>query len=326
MKTHIIYHNDADGYCSGAIAYKYYTEEAGVLPEDIRFHSVRYGDEFPKEVTKQDTVVILDFSFPMEVMEDLSEGRFLGTLIWIDHHKTSFEDMVGYSHAAVRNIAGKRIDSSKEGQRVAACELTWEYFYPSFDPPLVARLVGAYDTWRYTELSCSNQNRILNTVAGCYDLPDEGNINNPDSLAVWIRLLRGVESSYTKIYADGAAARKRTEEANAKICGIHAFETIFEGYKAIAANADVYSSLLFKSVYDSSKHDLMVVFSYQKEGFWKVSVYSENPKIDCGALCRRLYLSDPNPSNGGSGGGHVGAAGFQGSWQLMGRLFTKGGL
>lgn len=333
MKAHIIYHTDADGYCSGAIVYRDLIAN-GVKPEDIKFHPVKYGDLFPEEArNKDDLIAIVDFSFPMETMEKVVAATSRRNLVWIDHHKTSFDAMMAYPNDAVREIRGRRINSSQPDQRLAGCELTWDYFTNPMDGPMprIVKVVGEYDTWRYVdELSLEDQVIVLNVQSGCNQLPDGGNINNPEALDTWLLLLSestdtAFTPAYLKLVLNGAAARERELKRNAKICEAQAFETKFAGYRAIAVNSTIYSSQLFESVYDKTKHDIMVVFAHLKEGYWKISIYSTNPAIDCGALCKKLSEKDPCPPTSSKGGGHVGAGGFQASWALIRHLFMETG-
>lgn len=78
----------------------------------------------------------------------------------------------------------------------------------------------------------------------------------------------------------------------------YAFEIEFEGYKTIVMNTVSKGSQLFKSV-AKPEHKLWMVFCMTSNKQWKFSVYSEDPTIDCGALCTKH-----------GGGGHKGAAGF----------------
>ena len=60
------------------------------------------------------------------------------------------------------------------------------------------------------------------------------------------------------------------------------------------------NSDVFKSVYDTEKHDAMLCFYWSNRGFWRCSIYSDNPDIDCSVYAQSY-----------GGGGHKGAAGFQ---------------
>lgn len=69
-------------------------------------------------------------------------------------------------------------------------------------------------------------------------------------------------------------------------------------YNAICANRGFTNSQLFDSVYDSTRHDLMLVFCFKK-GRYHFNLYSDKSEIDCGKIAKTF-----------GGGGHKGAAGF----------------
>ncbi len=86
---HCYYHGaDLDGHCSGAIVKKYFNDRgmyANLVPVD-------YGDSPNwEEISVGDTVFVVDFSFPREVMRELDHTCEF--LIWIDHHKTAINDL-----------------------------------------------------------------------------------------------------------------------------------------------------------------------------------------------------------------------------------------
>ena len=85
-----------------------------------------------------------------------------------------------------------------------------------------------------------------------------------------------------------------------KACSKNAFEYKFpEGYSAVCMNTNSFSSNVFKSVYDESKHDIMMPFAYNGR-FWVCSLYTFKDNIDCSAIAKAR-----------GGGGHLKAAGFQ---------------
>ena len=84
----IIYHNDNDGYCSAAIAYKFYSESK--IFDKIELIEMDYDKVFPIEtITKSETIVIVDFSLSEEMWLKLFEKT--DNIIWIDHHKSAIE-------------------------------------------------------------------------------------------------------------------------------------------------------------------------------------------------------------------------------------------
>ena len=80
------------------------------------------------------------------------------------------------------------------------------------------------------------------------------------------------------------------------IMGSNGFTVNFEGYKGVACNAGPgINSDLFKT---APPHDIMLPFYFTGRKY-VVSIYSENPDIDCSEIAKKH-----------GGGGHKGAAGF----------------
>jgi len=130
----IIYHDDPDGWCAAAIAWRALIEEH-VYKEDHMI-PMQYGRELPwKKIQPDEEVYMLDFSLqPFEEMADLAQRC---DLTWIDHHISALE---AYEELKVP-ITGLR----KDGE--AGCELTWRYFYPNHPMPKAVRWIGRYDVW-----------------------------------------------------------------------------------------------------------------------------------------------------------------------------------
>jgi oligoribonuclease NrnB/cAMP/cGMP phosphodiesterase (DHH superfamily) len=138
MKTACIYHSiDLDGWMSAAIV-KYWFEKT--MPKGIEYtfakpmndgqsgkkiwHSqydnckilnfigYNYGDTIP-DLSDYDKVIMCDISFPKEEMEKLRTK-----LTWIDHHISALNQNGHLDYDGIQ-----RTD-------FAACELTWQYFFP----------------------------------------------------------------------------------------------------------------------------------------------------------------------------------------------------
>jgi oligoribonuclease NrnB/cAMP/cGMP phosphodiesterase (DHH superfamily) len=135
---HIFHHNDADGLMSAAIVSAYHHDWAKVL------YSCDYGRDLDlSKVSKEDTVFIVDFSFPKEKMLELCEKT--DKVIWIDHHKTS---IVKYEEDGLSTLLNGKVtvfhDTSKAG-----CRLTWEFMHPNMAVPEVVLLAEDWDLWKF---------------------------------------------------------------------------------------------------------------------------------------------------------------------------------
>ena len=267
----IFYHSaDLDGACSGAIVKHRFSEAT--------LHPINYGDPFPWEnIVPGEGVWLVDFC--LETREDMERLNEISNLIWIDHHKTSVEAMERHGW----NFAGEVLI----GQ--AGCELTWSYLHPEEDVPEAVRLLGRYDVWDHSDPN------TLNFQYGMKQIPD----TKPDNQELWSALFTDSGLLTVKICDNGAAILAYETRRNERYAKSTAFVADFEGLRAICINRGNTNSLVFKSVYDPAKHDLMIAF-VKRPGKWTVSLYSDKPEVDCSALALAR-----------GGGGHHGAAGFQ---------------
>ena len=83
------HHNDLDGRCAAAVIFHEFSRNL-ITKDQLKFIEVDYKDEINvQEIKIGEQVVIVDFSFRPEVMEQV----LLKTenIIWLDHHKTAFE-------------------------------------------------------------------------------------------------------------------------------------------------------------------------------------------------------------------------------------------
>ena len=272
------FHSDMDGYCSAAIVYKFYkrdrdfTKETG---EECKFIPIDYKDDFPfDEIIPNETVVFVDFSLQMEGgFERLR--KITDKIYWIDHHKTAIEKHKGFECAGIR----------RDG--VAACVLTWKYYYPYEEVPVIVEMLGAYDIWDF-----SKYGEDLNKLQTGIRLFDHG----PEE-QMWVDWFKLAKSSIDNLLLSvGAIALKYRNNYYAGLIKSWAFWAEFEGYKAICCNMGSCSSQLFDSVKED--YDLMMPFVFDGKQ-WSVSIYTKKKGIDVSKLAEKY-----------KGGGHKNAAGF----------------
>ncbi len=267
------YHSsDLDGHCSGAIV-------KCVFPE-AEMIGINYGGGFPWRRVQNQDVYMVDFSLqPFPEMERLNN---VCNLVWIDHHKTAIEECDKSGIV----VAGNR----EEG--VAACALVWKHLHPDLALPRVVDLLAKYDIWDHADpdvLPFQYGMRLLDT--------------HPNNQKMWQELLKanGWRSSVeaSNIISKGNIILQYEEKRNVQLCQRMAFPTLFDGLKAIAINCSG-GSRLFKSIWDSTKYDLMLTFVWNPYGHYDVGLYTDKPGVDVGELAKRY-----------GGGGHSQAAGFQ---------------
>jgi len=261
-----------DGKCSAAIVRKVY-KESSFSENQMEFIEMSYKDEFPFEKIKEDEeIVIVDFSL-QKPGEFKKLAQKTSNLLWIDHHKTAIDDFESMGLKGIR----------KDG--VAACELTWEYFFPDIPTPQVVKFLGDYDVWKFAYGEDTNK---LQVGIQLYD-------TDPAS-SEWSNWLSPCYFPNREI-CDGTTALKYRDNKFAELVSGYSYTTSLEGHTAIACNSCQRTSQLFNSI--NEDYDLMLVYIH--DGLqWTVSVYSIHDEIDCSAIAKKY-----------GGGGHKGAAGFQ---------------
>ena len=283
-----IYHSsDLDGICSRDIVKYAYKNKKGYSP-NVNCIGWTYGDAIPDQLQSIDpnttTIVICDISLDSPTMMSLSTMfREQGLeVIWIDHHKTAIETAKALKY------------NDFEGFRevgTAACELTYNYFFPFNEVPAVVKVLAAYDVWDKSTYDW--ETIVLPFQYGmrtCTEIPEE---------------FLNRTSMFPGEFLDmGRGIIKYNEQRYKNICE-NAFEMIIDGHKAICLNSQDFSSNTFDSIYDENKHDLMLNFAFRPthnpgELIVRCSLYTTNEDFNVGNLAKLF-----------GGGGHVQAAGFE---------------
>lgn len=334
MTTHIIHHNDLDGYASAGVALAF-LDKQGIYPKLIEMN---YGMTLPDVFGPEDTVYMLDFSLQPfdEGMEALANR--VDKFIWIDHHASSISayELLQKEKGIGWGYEGVRLDG------VCGAELTWAWFnlpgkslasLPTLcaEVPDALKLVGDWDTWRHAKIVDSKApffkmyfdtmvpegviewfySYTLDTLRPNADYTTMVNVDEAIRIGTSIKMFEVSESS--ALMKSRAFDAELTVPYPASIHGRHV-------YSVIAANFGARGSDRFASVYDPEKHQIMLGFAYENTGKVTVSLYSTDPDINCGDIAKRCGEIGPFPG----GGGHKGAAGFQTSWEfLMEKLLCR---
>lgn len=305
-----IYHSrDLDGYTSGAIIKKWH-EQINDYPDNIGKGELKligydYGQPIPwEQIPAGEPIIMVDVSVPFEDMEKMathSNGQFT----WIDHHRSAilgFGEKYGatiqegfHIYKVVTQHSREIVAILQDG--IAACEITWKHLFPNARMPDAVKFLGQYDTWRQKEVGDRWDMEILPFQFGMRLY-----CNSPETFPM--DLLGEdddtLEERMVDIINEGITVLKYQAQVNTAQCKKAAFEYTWKGLRCICLNNGGFNSDVFKSVYDSEKHDIMMPFQYTNQGFWTFSLYSTHKHIDCGAIAKEM-----------KGGGHFSAAGFQ---------------
>lgn len=276
MKTICIYHSrDLDGWMSAAIVKLKYP--------DVKLIGWDYGQPIP--VLPHEEIIMVDISFPMEIMSCISEN-----LTWIDHHVSAIAD---YNNFMVdfHNILCKRSLDIK----YAACELTWMYFFPNKPMPELVRLLGRYDCFGHK--GTDEEQKVLEFQYGA-----RGYIYSVDTAFINLNLVvngrKYDETLCREILNDGQVIYSYlcTE---AKQIYERKFDIMLDGYKFGCVNQVKFNPVNFGIDYHKDGYDGFACFHYQY-GKWIYSLYNDNGLVDCSVIAKNR-----------GGGGHKGASGFQ---------------
>ena len=285
----IFFHNDLDGRCAGAIAYRALKHQD--KDSKIELIEVDYKDEIKvKEIQLCEKIIIVDFSFKPEIMEKVL--LLTKNIIWIDHHKTAFE----YKYS--EELEGLR-DKAFSG-----CELTWKYFIPEARIPRAVELIGDRDIWKW-EFGQHTAN--FNMGLKLYSHQPEDKIWDELFPYSAIPLCFGKAGHDTlrkvlEIEKEGVICCQFRDMFCSDYAKSYGFETEFEGYKCFALGLYMFGSEAFG---DRMKdYDICLSFAYLGDN-WTVGLYSDGKGIDVGKLAQKY-----GKKYGTSGGGHSGAAGF----------------
>lgn len=272
----IFHHNDLDGRCAGAIAWRFLAQDyTGVYysrTPNTEIIEVDYKDDLQPLIDKilpGERVVIVDFSFFKDDMEKVLEKT--NDIIWIDHHKT---------------VIGRKYSKEVKGLRStehSGCELTWMYCVGGQMPRSV-ELIGDMDTWKWkygieTERFCEGLK--------LYD-------HHPNNY-IWEELFSDQSFDLLKALGDeGKIAIKYRESFCKEYRASYGFETLFEGYKTYVVGLPGFGSKLFGD--KIKEYPLCMNFEYDGKK-WEIGIYSET--VDVSEIAVKY-----------NGGGHKGAGGW----------------
>ena len=193
-----IYHgNCADGFGAAWVVRKALGE--------IEFHAGKYQDQ-PPDVTGKD-VVMVDFSYKRPVLLEMAEKA--SSILILDHHKTSAEDLV---HLPA-NVTAK-FDMNRSGAM-----LTWEHFFPGETPPPLLLHIEDRDLWRF---ALQNTRQIQANV-----------FSFPYDFKVWDTLMATAPAA---LATEGEAIERKHFKDIHELLGVTTRDMIIGGHRVPVAN------------------------------------------------------------------------------------------
>jgi oligoribonuclease NrnB/cAMP/cGMP phosphodiesterase (DHH superfamily) len=285
MAIKVYYHSgDLDGFCSGAIV-KHTFPNAEMYP-------INYGDEFPfDDIGINDIVYMVDFSLPTLDMQEVN-GRCDLNLIWIDHHIGAIRD---YEQNGLYTLLGLRESG------VAACELTWKYFYINKEVPIFIRLLSLYDVWNHDDKEFDwdfIEQFQYGFKAGSRDPRDDIQFwENWFNTVNWGEngQIRSVETTS----GSGKLIQSYVEDRFKSTLKDRSYKVDWEGYKCLVVNSDPYIANFMTRSKEFEGCDIAINYANRKGKSWEVSLRAVRDNIDLSELAKKY-----------GGNGHKKAAGF----------------
>ena len=265
------YHNDMDGISSASIVKQVYP--------DAKFIRVDYGDVARMPV-QETTVIVVDFSFEPDAMRTLKDSS--KELIWIDHHKTSMEKMPDlWNDETIKGI--RNIEK-------AACELTWEWFFPFANVPRAIKLIGDRDAWRF---KFGDDTKAFNEYISM-------KFKQPDVDLLECDVEEIIQHGYLLLKKKQEQIRKTFEQG---------FDSSLFGYYVRVVNTNMNVSDVGEYCYKEKKYPIALIWSIRKG---KIICSLRSNKIDVSKYAKDM------------GGGHKFAAGFEGTWGFIKEIYEGG--
>lgn len=253
--TYVLYHNNCpDGFGAAFAAWKKFGSNAHYIAVD-------HGNPPPKMKTGSQ-VYIVDFAYSRQILDQLSKEHPIQI---IDHHKSAQEEL---SH-----LPNAIFDMTKSG-----AVLTWEYFHPGTDIPLLLQYIQDKDLWQFL----LPQSDEFTVALSLYDFDFE----------IWEQL------SVPDLLAEGELLLRYKRKLLHRLCREFYWQ-IIAGYRVPVANSPLFASeignRLCQEHPDAPFAACYVDYGSSAQG-WSLRSIGE---FDVSAVAKQF-----------GGGGHRNAAGF----------------
>ena len=247
----VIYHkNCLDGFGAAYSAWLKYGDLAEYIP---------YTYDMPAPTNIQGkTIFILDFSFPKEVLVEMSKTAQLVTVI--DHHKKSIDDLIDFNTTLYDiNLI---LDDTQSG-----CVLAWNYFHPENNVPELLYHIQDRDLWVF---ELQNTKEIAASLW-----------HKPREFKLWDNLM--VQEDIDNLIAEGKTIQ-RVQDKQVEDIAIKAHKVKLNGMQGYAVNSCIHHSSLGNILAD--RHNTFgVVYFY--DGKWRYSIRGTG-KVDVNEIAKQF--------------------------------------
>lgn len=276
----VLYHDPCeDGFASVFVAHQRFPAAETV--------GTNYGHPLPLDKVKGKAVLIVDFSYPMDVLTGMA--AHCNGVVVLDHHKTAADQLklapkidntTAHDLVIEPGQIGVWFDMERSG-----VGLTWAFCYPGRDMPPVLAAIEDRDLWRF---SIEDTEEICAAVRSW-----------PKDFAVWEREL--LSAAPAKLIADGVAILRYQGQLVNQIASYAHFRDWPADWAGVPVvncppqlSSEVGHRLL--TLYPSAP---FVATYVEGDGIRTWSLRSEDKRFDASIIARKF-----------GGGGHRNACGF----------------
>ncbi len=198
----VIYHGDCqDGFGAALAAWLKYGDSAMYTPNE-------HGVPYKKESVMGKNVVMVDFSFKKEILDEISS--LAKSLTILDHHQSAAE--------VVKSIPSSLFDNNHSGAYLA-----WQYFHPGKPIPKLISYIEDDDLYRF---ALPNSRSIREYV-----------FVQPFSLHIWRDMMEKLDTDdgYESVVARGILYREHAEAVITQLVA-RAERVSFENHEILAVS------------------------------------------------------------------------------------------
>lgn len=282
-----IYHDKCtDGFAAAYVVWKRFGDE------DTEFFPANYGKPAP-DCTGRD-VIIVDFSYPLDVMKSIFEQ--CEELILLDHHKTAVESLGEWINKLNGGPTPRRhsliLDMTRSGALMA-----WGHFFPGEPAHPIIEHISDRDLWQFKLEGTKEIHAYLSSVE--------------QSFAAWDNVFVSYfsDAPWTMEGQGEAIMRKFNGDVTALVGSLQ-MELTIDGVTVPAANIPFLFASEAGHVMGKGK-PFAACFSFRTEGV-AFSLRSAPEGADVSLIAKKY-----------GGGGHQHAAGFQVDYATFQGFFSK---
>lgn len=266
----VVYHSPcSDGYGAAWVFYNKFGSGVEYLPGS--YSEDRYNSDYWVAKVTGKRVVVVDFSFPRDLTEELHDAAKSFTVL--DHHPSAQEALEDFDYCY--------FESEKSGAMMA-----WEACHGEKSPAKLVEYVQDQDLWIWSLPSC---HEICTYING-----------QPRDFLIWDSMAEALEDEVGResAHAKGKAIMRKEDTLASEIVE-NAEEWELKGYTILAANTSVLRNEVNIKLAEQGEYPFLACY-WIKNGAVTWSMRVREGDVDVSAIA----------SSFPGGGGHKKAAGF----------------